>query len=137
MKLQISSFVIPAASLTVFESVPLVILIPILDSTVYPVLRHCGLKITPLRKIGVGMLFAVASVAVAGVLEIQRKHFIAEYGTFYQAPFDSPTNASTMVIFYQAPQFVLTGVSEILISITGRNTELSTVLLTEIEQYFC
>lgn len=119
MKLKFGSFSFPAASLTVFENGTLIILIPILDSVVYPVLRYCGVKITPLKKIGVGMLFAAASVAVAGVIEIERKNFIKEYGIFYQTPFNKATNASSMVILYQAPQFVLMGISEILVSITG------------------
>ena len=121
MKLRFGSFSFPAASLTVFENGTLIILIPILDGAVYPFLRYCGVKITPLKKIGVGILFATASVAVAGVIEIERKNFIKEYGIFYQTPFDKPTNASSMVILYQAPQFILMGISEILVSITGMN----------------
>lgn len=123
MKLKVGSFIFPVASLTVFENGTLIVLIPILDSAVYPLLKYCGFKITSLRKIGVGMLFAAASMAVAGVIEIERKNFIKEYGTYYQKPFNKPTNASSMMILYQVPQFILMGISEILVSITGMITD--------------
>lgn len=119
MKLKLGSFTVPAASLALFNSLVIILLIPILDSAVYPLLRYCGVKITPLKKIGVGMLIAVASMGVAGVVEMERKNFISDYGIFYQTPFNTPTNASSMAVLFQAPQFFLVGTSEVLVVVTG------------------
>ena len=119
MKLSIGSFVVPAASLVVFAIMTLIILVPALDFAVYPALNSCGLKITPLRKIGFGMLMGAAAMAVAGIVEIERKKYIVKYGTFYQTPFNKPTNASSMSILYQAPQFVFLGLGEVLVNIPG------------------
>lgn len=120
MKLQLSEhFTMPAASLYLFEITMLLILIPIVDRILYPALRHFGFDFTPLRKMGVGMLFAMGSVIMAGLMEIERKKFIDAHGYFEQDPFDTPVNASQMNIFYQVPQYVLQGTGEVLTSIPG------------------
>ncbi|XP_029180571.2 solute carrier family 15 member 4-like [Acropora millepora] len=120
MKLKLSDhFTMPAASLYLFEITMLLILIPVVDRIIYPMLRHFGVDFTPLKKMGVGMLFAMGSVIVAGLMEIQRKRFIATHGYFQQHPFNTPVNASQMNIFYQVPQYVLMGTGEVLTSIPG------------------
>lgn len=121
MKLQLSEhFTMPAASLYLFEITMLLILIPIVDRILYPTLRHFGFDFTPLRKMGVGMLFAMGSVIMAGLMEIERKKYIDAHGYFEQHPFDTPVNASQMNIFYQVPQYVLQGTGEVLTSIPGK-----------------
>lgn len=120
MKLKLSDhFTMPAASLYLFEITMLLILIPVVDRIIYPMLHHFGVDFTPLKKMGVGMLFAMGSVIVAGLMEIQRKRFIATHGYFQQHPFNTPVNASQMNIFYQVPQYVLMGTGEVLTSIPG------------------
>lgn len=120
MKLKLSEhFTMPAASLYLFEITMLLILIPIVDRVIYPTLRHFGINFTPLRKMGVGMLFAMGSVIMAGLMEIERKNYISTHGYFEQHPFDTPVNASQMNIFYQVPQYVLMGTGEVLTSIPG------------------
>lgn len=122
MKLQLSEhFTMPAASLYLFEITMLLILIPIVDRIIYPTLRHFGVNFTPLRKMGVGMLFATGSVIMAGLMEIERKKYIASHGYFEQHPFDTPVNASQMNIFFQVPQYVLMGTGEVLTSIPGQS----------------
>ena len=106
----------PAASLSLLEIVSLLILIPLIDRVVYPGLLRIGVQLTPLRRIGVGMLFAAGSVAVAGIIEIERKH---GHGKFEQDVFNETVNASTMSVFYQVPQYILQGTSEALVSVTG------------------
>ena len=106
----------PAASLSLFEIVSLLILIPFIDRVVYPGLLRIGINFTPLRRIGVGMLFAAGSVAFAGIIEIERK---LGYNRFEQDVFNKTVNASTMSVFYQVPQYILQGTSEALVSVTG------------------
>ena len=120
MKLKISeSFTVPAASLSIFDIVAVLTLIPFMDHVVYPLLSYCGIRFTPLRRIGVGMLFAAASVIVAGVVEIKRRSTWNNGGFYMQKVFDEECNASSTNVFWQVPQFVLIGSSEVLTSITG------------------
>ncbi|XP_078366337.1 solute carrier family 15 member 4-like [Oculina patagonica] len=106
----------PAASLNIFGLLSLLILIPFIDRVVYPGLHRVGLNFSPLRRIGVGMLFAACSMALAGAIEVERKH---DYGTFEQVVLQQSVNASTMSVFYQVPQYILQGISEALVSVTG------------------
>lgn len=112
----------PAASLSLFEIVSLLVLIPVIDQVVYPGLRRLGFHFTPLRRIGVGLLFAAGSVVLAGIIEIERKHIIKTHGTINQDVFDTYVNASAMSVFYQVPQYILQGTSEALVSVTGNPT---------------
>ena len=79
----------PAASLYLFEITMLLILIPIVDGIIYPSLRYFGIDFTPLKKMGVGMLFAMGSVLMAGFMEIERKKYIHTHGYFKQHQFDT------------------------------------------------
>ena len=120
MKLKFDNyFTVPAASLSIFDIVAILTLIPIMDHVVYPLLNYCGIRFTPLRRIGVGMLLAAASVVVAGVIEIKRRNVWKDGGFHNQTVFNEPRNASSLGIFWQVPQFVLIGSSEVLTSITG------------------
>uniref|UniRef100_A0A6P8I6K6 Solute carrier family 15 member 4-like n=1 Tax=Actinia tenebrosa TaxID=6105 RepID=A0A6P8I6K6_ACTTE len=119
MRLKLGSFTVPAASLNVFETGSLLIILPLLDHGIYPLLRYFGFRVTPLQRIGVGMLCASGSVFVAGFVEIGRKKFIDEYGYIQQVLFDKTVNASSMNVFYQAPQYILQGAGEALVSVTG------------------
>ncbi|MCV6576331.1 MAG: hypothetical protein OIF58_11400, partial [Cohaesibacter sp.] len=81
------------------------------------------ISFTPLRRMGVGMLIAAASVVVAGVIEIKRRH-TWEQGHFCdQIVFDEQRNASDLNVFWQVPQFVLIGSGEVLTVITGIDTK--------------
>ena len=115
-----NSFSFPAASLSIFDGVSLLVLIPFIDRVVYPSLHRLGFNFTPLRRIGVGMLFAAGSVVMAGVIEIERKHIIRTHGTFEQDVFNKTVNASTMSVLYQVPQYILEGTSEALVVVTGK-----------------
>ena len=119
MRLEFHKFTIPAASLSLFDIVAVLLLIPIMDHVVYPLVSYCGIRFTPLRRIGVGMLLASASVIVAGVVETHRRNTWTDGGFFVQTVFDETRNASSINVFWQIPQFVLVGSSEVLMVITG------------------
>ena len=119
MKLEFESFTIPAASLSVFNIAAVLTLIPIMDHAVYPLLSYFGISFTPLRRIGVGMLLAAASVLVAGVVEMERRNTWKDGGFLVQKVFNEERNASSFSVFWQVPQYVLIGSSEVLTSITG------------------
>ena len=111
----------PAASLSLFEIFSLLIIIPFIDRLVYPGLRRLGFNFTPLRRIGVGLLFAAGSVLLAGIIEIVRKDVNETHETTKQDGFDTSVNASTMSVFFQVPQYILLGTSEALVSVTGKS----------------
>lgn len=119
MRLKFDKFTVPAASLSVFDIVAVLVLIPIVDHVVYPLVSYCGISFTPLRRIGVGMLLASASVIVAGVVEIQRRNTWKGGGFCKQEVLDETINASSVNVFWQIPQFMLVGASEVLTVITG------------------
>ena len=119
MKLEFESFSVPAAFLSIFDIFIILLLIPFMDHVVYPILKHYGISFSPLRRIGVGMLLATASMIVAGLVEIKRRHSVEEGHFFDQVVFGEHRNASTVNIFWQVPQFLLLGSSEVLSVITG------------------
>ena len=118
----------PAASLSLFSIISLLVLIPFMDRVVYPGLRRLGYNFTPLRRIGVGLLFGAGSVVMAGVIEMERKHIIRTHGTFEQDVFNKTVNASTMSVFYQVPQYILEGTSEVLVGVTGNSPHLCFII---------
>ena len=73
MKLKFSSFSVPSASLSLFDIIAVLAIIPVMDYIVYPLLQRCGISFTPLRRIGVGFLMAAAAMMVAGFVEIKRR----------------------------------------------------------------
>ena len=120
MNLQVtSSFMLPVASLSLFEVATLLLLIPLMDRVIFPILARLGVEFTPLRRIGVGMLFACSSVALAGIIEIERKHILKTDGAINQTVFNKTIDASPMSVFWQVPQYILQGTSEVLVSVTG------------------
>lgn len=112
-------FSFPAASFSIFDIIIVLLLIPFMDKVVYPFLRYLGIHFTPLRRIGVGMLFAASALAVAGFVEIKRRKTFEDGMWHSQKLFNKNVNASDMPIFYQIPQFMLIGTSEVFTSITG------------------
>ena len=113
------NFMFPVASLNLFEVATLLLLIPLMDRVIFPILARLGVEFTLLRRIGVGMLFACSSVALAGIIEIERKHILKTDGEISQPVFNKTINASPMSVFWQVPQYILQGTGEVLVSVTG------------------
>ena len=109
---------VPAYFLFAFEPLTVLVVVPVMIKLAFPLLTHCGIELTPLKRMGTGMVFGTLSVAVAGVVEMKRNMPI--YGTFQQESFDGATvNASRMNIFYQTPQYLFYGFAESLVFSTG------------------
>eukprot|EP00794_Sanderia_malayensis_P017095 gene17095-18816_t len=117
MDLHIGNFNIPAASLSLFDVVIILVLNPLMDIVIYPAFKKCGVKLTPLRRMGAGMVFAILSVIVAAIIEVKRREHVKDghrhqiSGKYY--------NQSSLTVFYQGPQYILIGISEVFASISG------------------
>ena len=119
MKLKFESFTMPAASLSVVDIVIILVLAPLMDRVIYPLLDRIGINFTPLRRIGVGFLLSAAAMLVAGLVEIKRREIWDKGDICIQTVFKESHNASCFSIFWQAPQYLLIGSSEVLANITG------------------
>ena len=108
-------FHIPITSHSVFDILGVIILIPIVEKTLYPLLAKCGIHLSQLQRIGVGMLINTASLLYAGCLEFYR----VEHCCILQKRGDNYTQVANISIFYQIPQYALIGFSEVFTSITG------------------
>ncbi|XP_030847964.1 solute carrier family 15 member 4 isoform X2 [Strongylocentrotus purpuratus] len=118
-------FQFPVAWLSLFDVVVVIILLPILDRCIYPCLIRRGYNVSLFYRIFFGMLFSMLSVLTAGGLELARKD------CYYNTPnctlnetVGNEGNVATytaanMWIFYQIPQYVLIGISEVLASVAG------------------
>ncbi|KAF5890554.1 solute carrier family 15 member 1-like, partial [Clarias magur] len=49
----------------------ILVMVPIVDNAVYPLIKKCGLNFTPLKKITVGMFLAALAFVAAALLQIQ------------------------------------------------------------------
>ena len=106
---------IPIASLSLLDTLGVLILIPIVEKVLYPLLAKCGIHLSRLQRIGVGMLIASASMLCAGGLEFSR----VDHCCIWQKRGDNDTEVADLIIFYQIPQYTLIGLSEVFTSITG------------------
>ena len=108
-------FYIPIASLVLLAIFGVLILVPIVDKALYPLLAQFGIHPSQLQRIGVGMLITTAGMLCAGGLQFSR----VDHCCIWQKQGDNDTRVADFSIFYQIPQYTLIGLSEVFASITG------------------
>uniref|UniRef100_A0A8V0YBR1 Solute carrier family 15 member 5 n=1 Tax=Gallus gallus TaxID=9031 RepID=A0A8V0YBR1_CHICK len=110
--LNFSGFVLPIAAMNVISIVPLLILVPILECINSYLFSSKGSGHPPTMYIVAGQLCAALSVMVAGFSEIHRKHFPQVEQTLSE----EVLLVSSMPCFHLAPQYILLGVAEALVT---------------------
>ncbi|NWW72879.1 S15A5 protein, partial [Climacteris rufus] len=110
--LHFSGFVLPVAAMNVISIVPLLILVPILECINSWLFISKDTGHSPTIYIVVGQLFATLSVLAAGFSEMHRKHFPQVQQTLSE----EVLLVSSMPCFHLAPQYILLGVAEALVT---------------------
>lgn len=116
---QESGYKIPEAWLLLANVVVVLILVPVKDHLLDPLLLRCKLLPSALQQMAVGMFFGFASVIVAGFLEMKRLEYIHHNQTISQQIGENVYYAAPLSIWWQIPQYLLIGISEIFASIPG------------------
>ncbi|EOA34903.1 hypothetical protein CARUB_v10019982mg [Capsella rubella] len=101
------NFEIPAGSLSVISLLTIGIFLPFYDRVFVPFARRVtGHKsgITLLQRIGTGIVFAIFSMIVAGIVERMRRIRSINAG--------DPTGMTPMSVFWLSPQLILMGLCE-------------------------
>lgn len=106
----VGSFTIPAASLSLFNHVSIIILVPIYDRAIVPIARKRTGKergFSQLQRMGIGLFISVLCMSAAALLEIKRLQLASELGL------TDKDVAVPMTIFWQIPQYFLLGSAEV------------------------
>jgi peptide/histidine transporter 3/4 len=103
-----SSFEIPAGSLTVFFVGSILLTVPIYDRIIVPVARRLSGNphgLTPLQRIGIGLVLSILAMASAALIEVKRLRVARDSGV----PEGTPV---PMTVFWLIPQFLFVGSGE-------------------------
>lgn len=112
---------VPNDVLTNLNPIALVIMIPLLDAFVYPLLRKAHIKLTPIKKITAGYFIAAAAMVWAAVLQafIYRRSECGNYASGYLADGETRCANVDISVWAQAGSYILIAFSEIMASITS------------------
>ncbi|XP_014376502.1 solute carrier family 15 member 3 [Alligator sinensis] len=114
-----SSYTFPDAWLLLANVVVLLALVPLKDRVIDPFLMRRKLLPSALKRMALGMFFGFASIITAGVLETERLWYVTHNQTISQRIGKDEYFAAPLPIWWQIPQYLLIGVSEIFASIPG------------------
>lgn len=104
------SFSIPAASLSIFDTISVIVWVPLYDQILVPVVRRITGNergFTQLTRMGIGLVISIFAMLAAGVLELARLRTIAKHDLYDYKGF------LPISIFWQIPQYFIIGAAEI------------------------
>lgn len=107
----IGGFHIPPASLSIFDTLSVILWVPIYDALIVPLARKYTKQergFTQLQRIGIGLLISVMAMAVAALVEIKRLDIVKSHNLVHDT-----TTAVPMSILWQIPQYCLIGAAEV------------------------
>ncbi|KAL5580817.1 hypothetical protein UlMin_013259 [Ulmus minor] len=109
-----TSFEIPAATVSIFDTISVIIWVPIYDRILVPVARkYTGHKngITQLQRMGIGLLISIFAMLYAGALELIRLRIVRQHN-YYELDY-----IPSISVFWQVPQYFIIGCAEVFIVI--------------------
>lgn len=105
MDTSIASFTIPAASLSTFDVISVIIWVPMYDKVLMPVAKKFTGQdrgFSELQRMGIGLFISILCMSAAALVEISRLSLV-----------EDPSVAAPMSIFWQIPQYFLLGAAEV------------------------
>ncbi|XP_048547141.1 protein NRT1/ PTR FAMILY 8.2-like, partial [Triticum urartu] len=105
-----ASFKIPAASLSIFDTIAVIVWALAYDRLIVPAARRITghpRGFTQLQRMGIGLVISIFSMVAAGVLEVVRLHVAATHGMLDSKEY------LPMSIFWQVPQYFIVGAAEV------------------------
>ncbi|XP_024993879.1 protein NRT1/ PTR FAMILY 7.3 [Cynara cardunculus var. scolymus] len=110
MKSTISSFQIPASSMSSFDILSVALFIFLYRRVISPIVLMFKKKdskgLTELQRMGIGLIIAILSMVSAGIVECYRLKYANKECTHCDA-------SSSLSIFWQVPQYAFVGASEV------------------------
>lgn len=104
-----SSFEIPPASLSIFDTLSVIVWVPIYDQIIVPIARKfTGHRngLTQLQRMGTGLFISIFSMIAAAILELKRLEIVRRHN-YYEL------EQMPMSIFWQVPQYFIIGCAEV------------------------
>ncbi|KAA3469070.1 protein NRT1/PTR FAMILY 6.3-like [Gossypium australe] len=110
MDRHIGKFQIPPASLTVFFVAAILLTVPVYDKLIAPIAKKVlnnPQGLTPLQRIGVGLVLSIIAMIAAALTEIRRLRTASSHGLT-----NNPMAKIPLSVFWLVPQFLLVGAGE-------------------------
>jgi len=109
------NFNIPAASLSIFDTLSVIVCVPLYDRILVPIVRrHTGnvRGFKQLHRMGIGLVISTLSMVAAAIVEIERLKSAKRHNLLGTNAQEAPL-AVPISIFWQIPQYFLIGASEV------------------------
>ncbi|KAG6512659.1 hypothetical protein ZIOFF_030788 [Zingiber officinale] len=104
-------FKIPSASLSIFDTISVIVWVPIYDRFLVPFVRKLTGRdrgFTQLTRMGIGLFISIFSMLAAGILEVVRLRVVARHNLYNDKDDYVPIS-----IFWQVPQYFIIGAAEV------------------------
>lgn len=116
MNRKIGTFEFPSATLTTFDTLIIIVMVPLYDRVLIPLLRLCNIRITILQRIGMGYIVAMLSMVAAYVVEWKRLQLF-NTGVLLDDEKENEAAVVDLSVWWQSIQYALIGASEVFASI--------------------
>jgi len=103
---------VPNDILSNLDPIAIIILVPIMDTVVYPFLRRKGIRFTPIKKIAAGFFIGSFAMVWASVLQ----YYVYKSSGYYET--HDPKYKSPISVWAVTGVYVLIAISEIFASVT-------------------
>ncbi|KMZ68521.1 putative peptide transporter [Zostera marina] len=107
----VAGFTIPSASLSIFDTLSMIIWVPIYDRLIVPIARKLTGNqrgFTQLTRMGIGLVISILAMLCAGSVERARLNKVKELNLY-----DSNSEYVPISIFWQVPQYFFIGAAEV------------------------